>query len=146
MAERIEALRAAQAALRSRFEDFRGAFGRRDAAAYRLAIDDFSSHLRRWTLAEEQVLLPALLRAPIAGRDAQRELRLELVQVRELTRFLREQLDRSAPLSDTIGIVENLDRRLTAHERELDSVYFEAAAAVLRDEEWDALLMAAPAD
>ncbi|MEO8432736.1 MAG: hypothetical protein ABI592_14595 [Acidobacteriota bacterium] len=146
MAESVEILRAAQRALRSRFEDFRRAFSRRDAAAYQLAIEDFSTHLRRWTLAQEQVLLPALARVPIPGRDAQRELRLELVQVRELTRFLREQLAQSAPLSDTIGLVENLDRRLTAHEKELESVYFGAAATALREEEWDALRRAAPAD
>ncbi len=146
MQDRDRALHAAQRALRSRFDDFRSAFERRDEAAYRVAIEDFSTHLRRWTLAEEQVLLPALLRAPISGRDAQRELRLELVQVRELTRFLQDQLARSASLSDVIGIVENLDRRLSAHERELESVYFSAASAVLRDEEWDALLTAAPID
>ncbi|MEO8189269.1 MAG: hypothetical protein ABI682_02920 [Acidobacteriota bacterium] len=143
---RLRSLRAAQRALRSRFDDFRSAFERRDEAAYRVAIDDFVTQLRRWTTAEERTLLPALVRAPIENRDTQRELRLEFVQLRELGRFLLEQLTRSAPLSDVLGLVENLDRRLAAHESELDSVYYEAAVGVLRDEEWKALLESAPSD
>ncbi|MEP7132758.1 MAG: hypothetical protein ABI914_06315 [Acidobacteriota bacterium] len=143
---RLPSLRAAQHALRSRFNDFRAALERRDEAAYRVAIDDFVAQLRRWTAAEEKTLLPALLRAPIENRDTQRELRLEFVQLRELGRFLLEQLTRSAPLSDVLGLVENLDRRLAAHESELDSVYFEAAASVLRDDEWKALLESAPSN
>lgn len=141
---RLRALRAAQGGLRARFDDFRAALERRDEAAYRVAIDDFVGQLRKWTAAEERTLLPALVRSPIGDRDAQRELRLEFVQLRELGRFLIEQLTRSAPLSDVLGLVENLDRRLAAHERELDTVYYEAAAAVLRDDEWTALLDEAP--
>src|SRR5215470_8784115 len=76
-------LRAAQAALRSRFEDFRQALERRDGPAYRLALADFHDALGRWTAAEEQALVPALLRSPIPGRDARRELTLEFVQPHE---------------------------------------------------------------
>lgn len=133
-------------ALRERWEDFQRAFARRDETAYRVALGDFRDHLRRWTAAEEAALLPALARAPFAGRDPQRELRLEFVQVRELTRFLGEQIESRSPVADVLGLTENLDRRLTAHERELLGVYYPAASAVLTDAEWELLAAAAPAD
>ncbi len=84
----LEGLKAAQQALRGRFDDFRRALERRDEEAYRLGLTDFHACLRRWTEAEEKALLPAILRAGILGRDPQRELRLEWVQLRELTRYL----------------------------------------------------------
>jgi hypothetical protein len=142
---RLELLEAAQEALRSRWNDFRGAFERRDTEAYRVALADFLDQLRRWTAAEERALLPALARNPIPGRDTQRELRLEFVQLRELARFLLEQATASAPIADVLGLAENLDRRLTAHEREMGSVYFPAASGVLEDREWLILRESAPA-
>lgn len=142
----LEELRTAQRAIRSRFDDFRGAFGRRDDAAYRVALLDFDEHLRRWTLAQERTLLPALSRVQIPGRDSQRELRLEYVQLRELARFLLDQVSKRAALADVLGLVENLDRRLAAHEAELQAVYFPTAAPALRPEEWEALRSAAPRD
>lgn len=139
-------LAAAQAALRSRWTDFRRAFERRDGAAYRLALDDFSRNLRRWTQAEERSLLPALSRSAEAPRDAPRELRVELVQVRELTRFLLEQVGSHSQLADVLGLIENLDRRLAAHESQLVSQYFPAGASSLTEEEWRDLRENAPRD
>jgi hypothetical protein len=144
----------AQRGLRSRFDDFRRALDRRDEAAYRLALSDFENRLVRWTDAEERVLLPALDRAGIAGRDPRRELRLEYVQLRELTRALRRQIEgppreggdveyRPA-IADTLGYAENLSRRFDAHEAEVLGVYYPAAAKVLTDGELRVLKEAAP--
>ena len=140
-AERM--LRGAQAGLRSRFEDFRRALDRRDGPAYRLALADFQDWLGRWTAAEESALLPAFIRAPIAGRDARRELRLEFVQMRELTRHVRLQLESGAPMSDVLGLVENLARRFDAHERGVLDVYYPAAAEALEASELAELEIAA---
>ncbi len=137
---------AIQKTLRSRFEEFRGALERRDEAAYRMALADFHEHLRRWSAAEERVLLPALARASFAGRDPQRELKLEYVQIRELTRYLLSQIDERAPMSDVLGLVENLERRLTAHESEMENVYYPTAATLLTPEERRHLSEAAPPD
>ncbi len=109
-----------------------------------VAISDFERHLRRWTEAEEQVLVPALLRAEIPGRDARRELRLEYVQIRELTRYIAQQISEGLPSMNIIGYVENLDRRLHAHEKEMSNVYYPAAAPLLTDEEWNVLEAARP--
>lgn len=135
---------AAQRGLRTRFEDFRRALDRRDEAAYRLALKDFHEHLRRWTTAEERVLLPVLARTSFPGRDPQRELKLEYVQIRELTRYLLSQIDERAPIADVLGLVENLDRRLSAHETEMEKVYYPSAASLLTPEERRLLNEAAP--
>jgi len=137
------AFRAAQASLRSRFDDFRQALQRRDGPAYRLALADFQQALGRWTAEEERHLVPALERAPIAGRDSRRELTLEFVQLRELTRQLRFQIEATAPLSDVLGLVENLSRRFDAHERGVLEVYYPAAATALTAGERAALEKAA---
>jgi hypothetical protein len=142
----LDGLLAVQRSLADRFDDFRGALDRRDEAAYRMALADFQACLRRWTEAEERSLLPALLRVGLSGRDPQRELRLEWVQVRELTRYLLSQIAERAPLSDILGLTENLGRRLAAHQTEVTGVYFPAAAPVLTAEEWDLLREAAPSD
>jgi hypothetical protein len=136
-------LRAAQAALRSRFEDFRQALDRRDGPAYRLALADFQDALGRWTAAEEQALVPALERAPITGRDARRELMLEFVQLRELTRHVRLEIEAQSRLSDVLGLVENLARRFDAHERGTLEVYYPAAAPALEADELAVLQRAA---
>lgn len=133
-----------QRALRSRFDDFRRALDRRDEAAYRFGLFDFHRCLCRWTEAAESALLPALLRSGLGGPGPARELRLECVQLRELARFLTTQLDGRAPLSDVLGLADNLERRLSAHESGTERVYFPAAAAVLTDEEWRLLADAAP--
>ncbi len=143
-AETLHLLLSAQRALRSRFDEFRRALDRRDEEAYRLALTDFHRCLVRWTQAEEQALLPAILRASIAGRDPQRELRLEWVQVRELTRYLLSQVTERAPIADILGLAENLERRLAAHESEMERVYYPAAVPLLTLEERRILQDAAP--
>ncbi len=136
----------AQRALRSRYDDFRIAFRRENATAAEVALDDFERTFRRWTEAEEEALMPALLRAQIPGRDVKRELRLEYVQIRELTRFLLQQIREKIRLTDLTGYVENLDRRLSAHETEMQRVYYPAAEATLTPEECSVLEGAKPPD
>jgi hypothetical protein len=140
----VKGLLEAQGGLRSRFDDFRRALDRRDEEAYRVGLTDFHSCLRRWTEAEETAVLPALLRTGIPGRDPQRELRLEGVQLRELTRFLVSQITDRAPLSDILGFADNLERRWSAHESEMTRVYYPVAAAALTEVEWKILAAAAP--
>ena len=140
----MEQLLAPQRLLRSRFDDFRGALERRDRAAYELALRDFEAALRSWTQAEEQVLLPVLARVGVPGRDPQRELRLEYVQVRELTRYLLEQVGKDAAIGDILGLVENLARRLAAHEGEMERIYYPAAELALTEEDRRRLAAAAP--
>jgi len=135
-----------QRRLRARFDDFRGALERRDRAAQSLALRDFEERLRRWTRREEEVLLPILARAPMPGRDPARELRLEYVQLRELTRYLQELVSGNGSIGDVLGLVENLDRRLTAHEREMETVYYPAAAPGLTPEDLRRLRDEAPPD
>ena len=132
-------LAAAQAGLRSRFDDFQRAFEHRDEAAYTLALADFHDWLCRWTKAEEGALLPALRRANLQDRDPQRELTLEYVQLRELTRYLRMQIESRGSLGDLLGLIENLSRRFGAHERENANVYYPAVAALLTPGERQAL-------
>lgn len=141
----LDDLVAPQRILRARFEDFRRALEMRDRAAYEMGLRDFEGELRRWTEAEERVLLPALARSGVPGRDPQRELRLEYVQVRELTRYLLEQISAGGALGDVLGLAENLERRLAAHEAEMERVYYPAAAPVLTEAERRALAAAAPA-
>ena len=143
MDETLALLRGAQEALRNRFDDFRRALDRRDGPASRLGRLEVQEAHEGWSAAEQKALLPALDRAPVAGRDARRELTLEFVQLRELTRQLRAQIESDARLSDILGLAENLDRRLAAHERGLGDTYFPAAAPVLTDAERQALETAA---
>lgn len=117
---------------------------RRDEEAYKVALRDFHRELLRWTDAEERVLLPAIARVGIPGRDPNRELKLEYVQVRELTRYLLAQISERAPMGDILGLVENLERRLAAHESEMERVYYPAAAPALTEEDWRILENAAP--
>ena len=131
-------------ALRSRFQDFKQALDRRDIEAYRMGLDDFHRRLVRWTRAEEEALLPAILRAGVSGRHPGRELRLQWVQVRELTRYLLEQVHSGASMGDILGFAENLGRRLDAHLSEMEEVYYPAAAPQLTEPEWKALSEAAP--
>jgi hypothetical protein len=137
-------LLAAQRALRSRFDDFKQAFQRANTTAMGVGLRDFEATLVRWTEAEEKALVPAVVRAGIAGRDPQRELRLEYVQIRELTRFLVRQIEEGIPFGELAGYVENLDRRLHAHESEMERVYYPAVASVLSSEERASLAEAAP--
>src|SRR5579859_7876230 len=111
---KLESLLSAQRALRTRFDDFFRAMQRENRTAMEIAIVDFEQHLRRWTEAEEKALIPALERAGIAGRDPRRELRLEYVQIRELTHYLMLQLSEGIRSGELAGYAENLNRRLRA--------------------------------
>ena len=145
MTRSVEWLLEGQRALRDRFDDFAGAMRRNDKTALDVALFDFEQHLRRWTEAEETALIPAVSRVEIPGRDPRRELRLEYVQLRELTNFIsRGRADKAQP-SELLGYVENLDRRLTANERENRSVYYPVAAGSLTEDEWAILEAARPA-
>ncbi|HTO77512.1 MAG TPA: hemerythrin domain-containing protein [Thermoanaerobaculia bacterium] len=135
-----------QRRLRARFEDFRRALDRRDRAAQLLALRDFEERLRRWTRREEEVLVPVLTPADLPGRDSRRELRLEYVQLRELTRYLLEMLSGSPAMGDVLGLVENLGRRLAAHEEQMEAVYYPAAADRLSPEDLRRLREEAPPD
>ena len=139
-------LRAAQRDLRLRFDDFRQALERRDGPAYRLALVDFQ---RAFARLERGAGRRAAAGAR-PGRDRRagipaRELTLEFVQVRELTRHVRMQIEAGAPLSDILGLVENLTRRLDAHERSVHDVYYPSAAPLLTAAERQALEQAARA-
>ncbi|MDQ2978862.1 MAG: hemerythrin domain-containing protein [Acidobacteriota bacterium] len=142
----LDVLVSARTGLRSRFDDFRRALERRDEEAYRVALRDFHRELLRWTDAEERVLLPAIGRVGIPGRDPNRELKLEYVQLRELTRYVLEQISQNGRLADVLGLVDNLERRLSAHESEMEKVYYPAVAAALTIEELRALEGARPPD
>ena len=144
MTSRLDLLLSAQRALRSRFDDFQRALRNENRSAMEVAIADFEQHLRTWTEAEEKALVPALVRADIPGRDARRELRLEYVQIRELTRYISQQISEHLPSMNITGYVENLDRRLHAHEKEMADVYYPVAASLLTDEEWNVLDVARP--
>ena len=139
-------LLSAQRALRSRFDDFQRALRNENRAAMEVAIEDFERHLRAWTEAEEKALIPALQRANVPGRDVRRELRLEYVQIRELTHYIALQISEHAPSMNIAGFVENLDRRLHAHESEMENVYYPAAVALLNEDEWNLLAAARPTD
>ena len=140
----MEILLSAQRALRSRFEDFKHALRHENGPAIEVALVDFERHLRRWTETEEKALVPALMRANIPGRDARRELHLEYMQIRELTRYIVQQITEGIRFNQLLGFVDNLDRRLSAHEKEMGQVYSPAAATILTDEEWQALETARP--
>lgn len=135
---------AGQKALRSRFDELARVIRQNDPTAADVALNDFERHLLRWTEAEENALLPAIVRTYIAGRDPRRELRLEFVQLRELTHFLQRQRGDRVRLPDLLGYLDNLNRRLTAHEREMASVYYPVAASTLTDAEWEILEKARP--
>lgn len=134
-----EGLTRVQRALRSRFDDFRRALDRRDAPAYRFGLFDFARAFRLWSEAGQRALLPAVVRAGVPGRDPARELRLEWVQLRELARFLLEQIDARAPIADVLGLADNLERRLAAHEQDMEIVYYPTAAPALTEAEWETL-------
>ena len=141
---RLETLLAAQGALRDRFQDFFRAMQRENALAAGIALEDYERHLRRWTDDEEKALIPALERAALPGRNVRYELRLEYVQLRELTRFLLQQLQEGIRPSHLLGYTQNLARRLQAHEQQMSEVYYPAAAPELTEEEWELLMLALP--
>jgi hypothetical protein len=112
------------------FGRFLGAAQAGDAVSAREAIRVFDEELRFHTAAEEEsvLALPAghKLAPPEAERAAQRlhrELRLEHVQVRELSAMIRHLLEEKGDLEGARRLAPNLARRWDAHtsreEREL---------------------------
>ncbi len=109
---------------------FLGAAQAGDGGAAREAIRDFDDALRKHTAAEEQSVLTSprghKLAPPEAETDVQRlhrELRLEHVQVREVSAMIRRLLEEKNDLEGARRLVPNLARRWDAHtsreEREL---------------------------
>ena len=95
-----------------------------DAAAATPAIEEFDRELRRHTSEEEQSLFEALpghrLAAPAQETESQRfsrELRLEHVQVRELSGMIVRRLSEGAPLEEVRALAGSLARRWDAHTR-----------------------------
>ena len=135
----MHALLAPQRKLRAGFDVFRRALEQNDRSAMELGLCQFELGLRRQIELELRVLQPVLARVSFAGRDARRELEFQYVQLRELTRHLAVRIASSAAMSEIIGFAENLDRRLAAHESEMERVYYPAALDLLSAEDRRAL-------
>ncbi len=104
------------------FGRFLGAAHAGDAAAARDAIRDFDEALRRHTAAEEAgVLAPpaghklAPPETETAAARLHRELRLEHVQVREVSAMIRRLLDEKNDFEGARRLAPNLARRWDAH-------------------------------
>lgn len=117
-------------ALDALFGRFLAAATNGDADGAADAIAAFDGELRRHTALEEERLLPAPAAgglAPPADESAadrlSRELRLEHVQVRELSAMIRRLLDERRDVTGALRLAGNLARRWDAHtareEREL---------------------------
>jgi len=129
----------------SNFEDFRrehreldelfgrflAATGAHDTEAAALAIEAFDDRLRRHTAREEETVFSPiegekLLQKEPEGDAARhsRELRLEHVQIRELSGMIRRLLSERADLDGAGRLAGNLARRWDAHtEREEREVF-----------------------
>ena len=101
---------------------FLGAAHAGDMAAARDAIRAFDEALRSHTAAEEQgILAPpsghklAPPEAESSGERLHRELRLEHVQIRELSAMIRHLLDEKNDLEGARRLAPNLARRWDAH-------------------------------
>ncbi len=95
-----------------------------DAGEARAAAEEFDRELRRHTREEEELLLPdpsGHRLAPAAGESGRerlvRELRLEHVQVRELSGILVRRLSETVNFDEVRGLVSNLARRWDGHTR-----------------------------
>ena len=108
------------------FGQLLAAIGAGDAAAARAASQAFDDILRSHTRTEEEEIFPPVPEqrlAPSPGEDSSRrlsrELRLEHVQIRELSGMIRRILAEGARLDEIPGLAANLARRWDAHtERE----------------------------
>ncbi len=131
MTPELQALADEHRSLDELFGRFLAAATNGDAAAAGRAIGGFDDALRRHTALEEEKLL-----APVPGKLAaaenetpgerlRRELRLEHVQVRELSAMIRRLLDGRGDVAGALRLAGNLARRWDAHtareERELFS-------------------------
>ena len=119
-------------ALDELFGRFLAAAAHADLAAGRVAIAAFDDALSRHTAFEEERVIPSpppsahKLAPGESEADAarlHRELRLEHVQVRELSAMIRRVLEEKGDLTGANGLAGNLARRWDAHttreEREL---------------------------
>lgn len=142
-ATEVAFLLAPQRALRERFDAFHRALERRDQTLATSTLHEFEAALHRRIAIELRVLVPALLHVGVPGRSPRRELELQYVQLRELTRHVREKIenggDSEATRGEILGFVVNLDRRLTAHAAEMERVYYPAAVSVLNESDRVAL-------
>jgi Hemerythrin HHE cation binding domain len=93
-----------------------------DAAAAGAASRAFDETLRSHTRTEEEEIFPPVPQqrlAPSLGEDSSRrlyrELRLEHVQIRELSGMIRRILSEGVRLDEIPGIAANLARRWDAH-------------------------------
>jgi hypothetical protein len=93
-----------------------------DAAAAGAASEAFDETLRSHTRTEEEEIFPPVSEqglAPSLGEDSSRrlyrELRLEHVQIRELSGMIRRLLSEGARLDEIPGLAGNLARRWDAH-------------------------------
>ncbi|HWZ86436.1 MAG TPA: hemerythrin domain-containing protein [Thermoanaerobaculia bacterium] len=109
-------------ALDGLFGLFLGAAARLDVAGARDAIAAFDDALVRHTALEEEDLLQLPTGHGLAPADAEtdtarlhRELRLEHVQVRELSAMIRRLLDEERDLEGARRLAPNLARRWDAH-------------------------------
>ena len=101
---------------------FLAAAGAGELAAARAAMTEFDDSLRRHTAEEEERLFPPrpegkLLAPDEESADARlfRELRLEHVQIRELSGLMRRLLEESGDVDAARRLFPNLARRWDAH-------------------------------
>ena len=104
------------------FGEFLMALEKGDAEATRLAIEEFDALLRHHTQREEeQLFAPSETRrlAPLEGETDEarifRELRLEHVQVREVSGMILHLLSEGPDLEGARRLAPNLARRWDAH-------------------------------
>ena len=115
-------LSAAHRALDSVLGRFLAAAGAGELAAARAAMTEFDDSLRRHTAEEEEGLFPPapegkLLPPDDESADARlfRELRLEHVQIRELSGMMRRLLEESGDVDGARRLFPNLARRWDSH-------------------------------
>jgi hypothetical protein len=113
---------AAHRALDELFGSFLAALERQDAEGVTRAMAGFDAALRRHTAEEEEALYPApeggkLAAAPAEGAAARRarELRLEHVQIRELSGMILRLAADEGDLAGARRLAGNLARRWDAH-------------------------------
>jgi hypothetical protein len=109
-------------ALDDRFGRFLGAAATADIAAAREAIAEFDDALKRHTAFEEERVIAAPGGHKLAPTESEadderlaRELRLEHVQVRELSAMMRRLLEEKGDLEAARRLAPNLARRWDAH-------------------------------
>jgi hypothetical protein len=104
------------------FGGFLAAASAGDVGAARAAIESFDEELRRHTALEEELLYPPAPAEKVVRRIEEdvpaklsRELRLEHVQVREVSGMIRRLLAEKSDLEGAQRLAGNLARRWDAH-------------------------------